>query len=60
MFVNELLSNMPHGQDREGANSPDSESTYECLQCGKIVSAKSHPGVCECGGEFQNREKSLE
>ncbi|MFD1599290.1 rubrerythrin-like domain-containing protein [Halobellus rarus] len=51
---------MPHGQDREGANSPDSESTYECLQCGEIVSAKSHPGGCECGGEFQNRGKSLE
>ncbi len=51
---------MPHNQDVEAANSPDAESTYECLQCGRLVSSETHPGTCECGGEFQNREKSLE
>lgn len=51
---------MPHGQDIEGKNDPESPSVYECMQCGTIVEAKSHPGKCECGGEFQNRAKSLE
>jgi rubrerythrin len=51
---------MPHGQDVEGENDPESTSEYECLQCGRIVEAKSHPRQCECGGEFQNRAKSLE
>jgi len=51
---------MPHNQDVEGENSPDSTSKYECLQCGIIVEAKTHPGECDCGGEFHNRAKSLE
>jgi hypothetical protein len=51
---------MPHGQDVEDENDPDSVSEYECLQCGTIVEAESHPGRCECGGEFHNRAKSLE
>ncbi|MFC4245425.1 rubrerythrin-like domain-containing protein [Natribaculum luteum] len=51
---------MPHDQDVEGANDPDSVSTYECLQCGNVVESKTHPGECDCGGEFQNRAKSLE
>jgi len=51
---------MPHDQDYEHENSPESSSTYECLQCGTITEANSHPGFCECGGEFQNRAKSLE
>jgi rubrerythrin len=51
---------MPHGHDIEGENDPDSASEYECLQCGVIVEATSHPGRCECGGEFHNRAKSRE
>ncbi|RZV08181.1 hypothetical protein BDK88_3146 [Natrinema hispanicum] len=54
------LSCMPHDQDVEGANDPDSASTYECLQCGTVVKATTNPGTCECGGEFHNRAKSLE
>ena len=51
---------MPHGQDVEG-NTFGMASEYECLRCGKIVRADTHPGECpECGGEFQNRAKSLE
>ncbi|AGB39863.1 rubrerythrin-like domain-containing protein [Natronococcus occultus] len=51
---------MPHDQDVEGDTS-DISSEYECLQCGKIVRAETSPGECaECGGEFQNRAKSLE
>ena len=51
---------MPHGQDAEHDTS-DIESAFECLKCGRIVTAETHPGECrECGGEFQNRAKSLE
>lgn len=51
---------MPHGIDIEHDTS-EIESEYECLQCGRIVTAETHPGECdECGGEFQNRAKSLE
>jgi len=49
---------MPHGQDI--ANDPGTASAYECLNCGTIETADSHPGECDCGGEFQNRAKSLE
>lgn len=36
-------------------------TTYECLRCGRIVTADSHPGECDrCGGGFQNRAMSLE
>jgi len=51
---------MPRGQDLENENDPESVSAYECLQCGKIVDATTHPGTCGCGGDFQNRAKSLE
>ncbi|MCU4716460.1 rubrerythrin-like domain-containing protein [Halapricum hydrolyticum] len=51
---------MPHSQDIEGENDPESASEYECLQCGTIVQATTHPGACECGGDFHNRAKSLE
>lgn len=49
---------MPHGQDLE--DDSDEPHTYECLQCGEIVEAETHPGECECGGSFQDRAKSLE
>jgi len=41
-------------------DDPDTDSTYECLRCGEIVTCESHPGACDCGGAFQNRAKSLE
>ena len=51
---------MPHGQDLED-DTGDITSNYECLKCGDIVTAATHPGECpECGGDFQNRAKSLE
>jgi hypothetical protein len=51
---------MPHGQDIEDDTASIS-SEYECLQCGKVVEAQTHPGTCpDCGGDFQNRAKSLE
>ncbi|QPV65151.1 rubrerythrin-like domain-containing protein [Halosimplex litoreum] len=50
---------MPHHQDV--ADDAETKSTYECLVCGTIVKAESHPGECsECDGEFQNRAMSLE
>lgn len=51
---------MPHGQDIEGTGGPESTSMYECLQCGAMGESTSHPGDCDCGGQFQNRTKSLE
>lgn len=51
---------MPHGQDFEG-DTASITSTYECLRCGTIVEMQTHPGECaDCGGDFQNRAKSLE
>ncbi|ELZ00944.1 rubrerythrin-like domain-containing protein [Natrialba asiatica] len=51
---------MPHGQDIEDDTS-EMTSEYECLQCGRIVEAETNPGECEeCGGDFQNRAKSIE
>lgn len=50
---------MPHGMDVDGCG-PEERSTYECLRCGDIVESRSHPGTCDCGGEYQNRAKSLE
>ncbi|QLG28893.1 rubrerythrin-like domain-containing protein [Halorarum halophilum] len=42
-------------------NDSATESAYECLNCGTIVTATSHPGPCpECGEEMQNRAMSLE
>lgn len=51
---------MPHGQDVED-DTADISSEYECLQCGNLVEAETHPGKCdECGGQYQSRAKSLE
>ncbi|ELY86547.1 hypothetical protein C483_19095 [Natrialba hulunbeirensis JCM 10989] len=51
---------MPHGQDVEDDTS-ELTSEYECLQCGRIVEAETSPGTCaKCGGDFQNRAKSVE
>jgi len=50
---------MPHGHDIDDDLATLSE--YECLKCGKIVEAETHPGTCdECGGDYQDRAKSLE
>lgn len=49
---------VPHNHDIEVDSTIPAK--YECLQCGRIVEAESHPGDCECGGEFQGRAKSLE
>lgn len=40
---------------------PDEKNRYECLQCGEIILAESHPIECtECGGGVQSQKKSLE
>lgn len=42
-------------------DDPHTSSIYECLGCGEIVTADTNPGTCrDCGGDFQNRAKSLE
>lgn len=40
---------------------PEADSTYECLRCGELIEARSHPGECPaCGGTVQDRAMSLE
>lgn len=42
-------------------DDPTTRSTYECLSCGDIVTADTHPGECaDCGSGYQNRAMSLE
>jgi len=50
---------MAHNADVEGDTNGIS-SSYECLSCGTRREGESHPGRCDCGGEFQNLAKSLE
>lgn len=59
IYAHILIDNMPHGKDTEDDTS-EIESTYECLDCGDMTEAETHPGECDCGGEYQNRAKSLE
>lgn len=59
MGLGPWCTGMPHGQDVED-DTGDISSVYECLECGEMTEARTHPGECECGGEFQNRAKSLE
>lgn len=34
----------------------EGEYEYECLQCGDVIVAVSHPGECsDCGGTLRNR-----
>lgn len=34
---------------------------YECLRCGDVIAADSHPGDCEdCGASYRNRNMPLE
>ena len=48
---------MPDGHDVEH-DTAEISSEYECLQCGKIVEAETHPGECpECGDTFWTRDE---
>ena len=60
LYLGSKDESMPHGQDVEDDTS-EMASEYECLQCGRILKAETNPGECEkCGGDFQNRAKSVE
>jgi rubrerythrin len=40
---------------------PDAASEYECLDCGELLVARSHPGSCpQCGSTPRNRSMSFE
>lgn len=42
-------------------DDPKTESTYECFECGALVTDESVPGSCpECGSEYRNRSMALE
>lgn len=60
LYLGHIATCMPNGHDIEH-DTADMSSEYECLQCGVVVPAETHPGTCSaCGGDFQNRAKSLE
>jgi rubrerythrin len=40
---------------------PDTASEYECLDCGELIIAESHPGNCpQCGSTPRNRSMPCE
>lgn len=46
---------------RDVPTDPDDESVYECLDCGKRLTATSHPGSCpRCGAPLRNCGTPLE
>ncbi|WP_135828805.1 rubrerythrin-like domain-containing protein [Halorussus halobius] len=47
--------------DRDVDYDSDEERAYECLACGTILRAASHPGTCsDCGTAMRNRRTPLE
>ena len=41
--------------------APDTVSEYECLDCGELILAESHPGSCpQCGSTPRNRSMPFE
>lgn len=39
----------------------DSESPYECFECGTILTVETNPTTCpDCGGAMRNRMTPLE
>lgn len=47
------------GEDVEYDAAADYE--YECLSCGTVVTADSHPGDCpDCDATYRNRNVPLE
>ena len=40
---------------------PESESAYECFDCGELIVAETPPSECpECGGAIRNRMVTVE
>ena len=40
---------------------PESESTYECFDCGELIVAETAPSQCpNCGGAIRNRQATAE
>ncbi|MFC6905292.1 rubrerythrin-like domain-containing protein [Halalkalicoccus tibetensis] len=43
------------------ASAAETESAYECLDCGTRVTGTSHPGSCpNCDASFRNCATSIE
>jgi hypothetical protein len=44
----------------EHSNEAETQSTYECFECGELATHGASPGTCtECGGELRNRSRQL-
>lgn len=55
------VSNFYRMTTRDPDYDSDDEYRYECLWCGTLVSAVSHPGDCsDCGTAFRNRRMPYE
>ncbi|MFC4358409.1 rubrerythrin-like domain-containing protein [Halobium salinum] len=40
---------------------PTTETAYECLNCGTVISVSTSPGRCpDCDGSLRNREMPFE
>lgn len=64
MCINNIrpLRLLIQGADEEAMfDDPKPRSTYECFECGTLVTQESVPGACpNCGSEFRNRSMALE
>jgi len=50
-----------HTRVRDVGYDPDTASEYECLDCGELIVAESHPGSCpQCGSTPRNRSMPCE
>jgi len=55
------FSNTYRMTNRDVEYDSDEKRAYECLKCGTILRADSHPGTCsDCGTDMRNRRTPLE
>ena len=55
------FSNFYRMTHRDVEYESDADSEYECMECGAIVRADSHPGTCaDCGNAMRNRRMPYE
>lgn len=46
---------------RDPEYEPDDVRSYECFECGNILTTENDPGTCpECGSGMRNRQYPIE
>ena len=49
------------GTVRDVAYDPGEETTYECFNCGEVITSVENPGACpSCGSEIRHRQTPME